>query len=66
MTPTSTPYSTNLTDAQWQRIDAWLPVPDPQKGGRPRKYSRREIFNAIFYPLRTGCQWRRLPQDFPP
>lgn len=63
---TRSSYSTNLTDAQWQRIDALLPVPDPQKGGRPRKYSRREIFNAIFYQLRTGCQWRLLPKDFPP
>jgi putative transposase len=26
----------------------------------------REVVNAIFYVLRGGCQWRMLPQEFPP
>ncbi len=60
-------YSTDLTDAQWLLIEAELP---PQKTsgrtGRPRKYGLRAIFNAIFYQLRTGCQWRLLPKDLPP
>src|SRR3712207_6695695 len=33
--------------------------------GRPRAHSLREILNAIFYLLKTGCQWRLLPHDFP-
>ncbi len=33
---------------------------------RPITYPRREIVNAIFYLLRTGCAWRLLPHDFPP
>ena len=41
-------------------------VPAPKPGGRPAKYSRREIVNAIFYVLRTGCSWRLRPHDFPP
>jgi putative transposase len=57
-------YPTDLTDAQWRRIAAWVPKPKP--GGRPAKYSRREIVNAIFYVTRTGCQWRALPHDLPP
>jgi putative transposase len=35
-------------------------------GGRPRKTSIRDVLDAIFYVLRTGCQWRYLPKDFPP
>jgi transposase len=40
---------------------------DPQgAGGRPRKTDMREVMNAVRYVLRTGCQWRQLPKDFPP
>lgn len=34
--------------------------------GHPPKHARREIVNALLYLLRTGCQWRMLPQDYPP
>jgi putative transposase len=57
-------YSTDLTDAEWRRLEPLVPAPKP--GGRPVKYPRREIVNAIFYLLRTGCSWRLLPHDFPP
>jgi len=59
-----TSYPTDLTEAQWQRIAHWVPPPKP--GGRPAKYSRREIVNAILYVTRNGCTWRGLPHDFPP
>ena len=39
--------------------------PRPLPGGRPARYTRREIVNAILYVLRTGCAWRLLPHDFP-
>ncbi|MDR1340541.1 MAG: transposase, partial [Prevotellaceae bacterium] len=32
---------------------------------RKRKHPLREILNAVFYLLKTGCQWRMLPHDFP-
>jgi putative transposase len=35
-------------------------------GGRKRQTDVREVFNAIRYVDRTGCQWRQLPKDFPP
>jgi transposase len=57
-------YSTDLTDKEWQRLEPLVPAPKP--GGRPITYPRREIINAIFYLLRTGCAWRLLPHDFPP
>jgi putative transposase len=57
-------YSTDLTDAQWRCLEPLVPAPKP--GGRPAKYPRREIVNAILYLLRSGCSWRLLPHDFPP
>ncbi len=43
-----------------------LHVPAPNKLGRPRTHDTREILNAIFYILKSGCPWRLLPKDFPP
>jgi putative transposase len=59
------PYKTDLEDKEWKLIERYFKV-NYTKGGRPRKYSIREILNAIFYVIRTGCQWRYLPHDFPP
>ncbi len=58
------PYSTDLTDAQWQLLEPLVPAPKP--GGRRPKYPRREIVNAILYLTRNGCAWRNLPHDLPP
>ena len=57
------PYPTDLSDAEWSYIEPHLPL--PKEHGRPRIYSLREILDAIFYVLRSGCQWRLLPHDFP-
>ena len=57
-------YPSDLTDAQWALIEPDLP-PEPG-GGRPRKTDLRDVLDAILYILRTGCQWRYLPIDFPP
>ncbi len=53
-------YPSDLTDAQWQIIKNLLP-----QNKRKRKYDLRIIWNAIFYLLKTGCQWRMLPKEFP-
>jgi transposase len=57
-------YASDLTDDEWQKVQHLVPAVKP--GGRPAKYERREILNAIFYLLRTGCSWRFLPHDLPP
>jgi len=57
-------YPTDLTDAQWEDIIDHIRA--PKLGGRPPLHSRREILNAIFYIVRSGCAWRLLPADFPP
>ena len=58
------PYPSDLSDEEGQLMQPHIPVAKP--GGRPREHSMREIVNAIFYVLKTGCQWRMLPHDFPP
>ena len=52
-------YPTNLSDSQWLLLEGIL------NDNRKRKHSLRDIFNAIFYLLKTGCQWRMLPRCFP-
>src|SRR5438105_11751331 len=59
-----TPYPTDLTDEQWKLVGPQLPSAKP--GGRPRKTDLREVLNALFCLVRTGCQWRMIPHEFPP
>ena len=61
---TRQPYQTDLTDAQWAQVSRFIPAPKP--GGRPVKYPRREIVNALLYIVRSGCPWRMMPHDLPP
>ena len=56
-------YASDVTDGQWQIIE---PLIIYRGYCRPRKYKLRQIINGIFYVLRSGCQWRMLPKDFPP
>ena len=56
-------YPSDVTDEQWRLIEPHIPV---YPGGRPRKTDLRDVTDAVFYVLRTGCQWRYLPKDFPP
>jgi putative transposase len=54
-----TNYPSNVSDSQWAIISKFLDTE------RSRKYQLREIVNAIMYLVKTGCQWRMLPGDFP-
>lgn len=53
-------YPTDLTETQWQFIEKTLDL-----GNRKRKHSLRLIWNAINYLVKSGCQWRMLPLNFP-
>jgi transposase len=53
-------YSTNLTDAQWNNIKDFL-----ESKSRIRKHSLRSVWDGLMYLLKTGCQWRMLPKEFP-
>jgi transposase len=57
-------YASDLTDEEFALIEPMLPA--VKRGGRRRTTVLREVLNAILYLLRTGCQWRMLPKEFPP
>lgn len=56
-------YSSDLSEAEFALIFPLLPTPN-RRGRRPT--CAREILNALFYLIRSGCPWRLLPKDFPP
>lgn len=57
-------YRTDLTDAEWDLLQPYLPPPAAR--GRPRQHGWREILNGVFYLVRSGCAWRLLPHNLPP
>ena len=57
-------YPSDLTDVEWAIVERM--IPPARHGGRRRSVNVREVLNAIFYVLWTGCQWKALPKDLPP
>jgi transposase len=58
------PYPSDVADAEWEFVAPYLCL--MREDAPQREYSSREIFNALRYIVRTGCQWRYLPNDYPP
>ncbi|MFI1377245.1 transposase [Streptomyces longwoodensis] len=52
----------SLTDAQWARIEPFLPDRTPRRGGRWRDH--RQVIDAIAFKYRTGTPWMDLPEHF--
>ena len=57
------PYSSSLTDKEWEIIKPLLPQ---KKKTRPPVWTKRQILDGIFYQLKNGCNWCDLPKDLPP
>lgn len=57
-------YASDVTDGEWEFIARFMPA--ARRLGRPRKTDLRDVLNAPLYIASTGCQWRMLPNDFPP
>ena len=55
-------YPTDLSDEEWAHLKTHLRA--SKLPGKLRTHSLRDIFDAIFYVLRSGCPWRMLPGDF--
>lgn len=55
-----TNYESDLTDKQWEEIEGFFP------SGNKSKYYKRSMVEAVLYIVKTGCQWRMLPHDYPP
>lgn len=53
-------YPSDLTETQWEEIKPLF------TGMREYKWPKRELLDAVLYLVKTGCQWRHLPHDFPP
>jgi len=56
-------YGTDLNDRQWALIEH---IFKSNKGANLAKHDKRDLVNAVLYLVKTGCQWRLLPNDFPP
>ncbi len=52
-------YISDLTDTQLETIKEYF------SAGNKSKYEKRELVNAVLYLVKTGCQWKALPTDFP-
>lgn len=52
-----------LTTSEWNRIKDYLPPERSGQKGRPRK-DNRMMLNGMLWILRTGCQWRELPECY--
>ena len=56
-------YASDLDDQEFALL---APLVAQKEGsGKKRTVDIREILNGIFYRVRTGCQWRMFPKDFP-
>ncbi|WP_414565649.1 MULTISPECIES: transposase [unclassified Anabaena] len=61
------PYSSSLTDEEWEILEPLLPTILPaKKQTRPSNWTKRELLDGIFYQLKNGCNWEDLPKDLPP
>lgn len=56
-------YPSDLSDEEWDLIKFHF---DTKNYGKSRKYTKRALTNAVFYLIKTGCQWRFLPKEYPP
>jgi transposase len=64
MNTTRKSYPSDVTDAEWEFLLPYLTL--MREDAPQREYSLRELFDALRYVIKTGCQWRFLPHDFPP
>ena len=56
-------YPSNLSDQEWSEIEHFFRRSDPR--GANSIHSKHTIVNAVLYVVKSGCQWRMLPHDFP-
>lgn len=57
------PYSSSLSDREWELIEPLLPK---KKKTKPPTWTKRQILDGVFYQLKNGCNWGDLPKDLPP
>ena len=55
-------YPSDLTETEWELIRKHF---DTGNYGKSRKHCQKKLVNAVFYLIKTGCQWRFLPKEYP-
>jgi transposase len=63
MNTTRKSYPSDVSDAEWEFLLPYLTL--MREDAPQRAHDMREVFNAVRYVVKTGCQWRMLPHDFP-
>ena len=58
-------YDTDLSDKEWDLVRIYFEKRTTNSGSK-NKYIIREVVNAIFYVLKTGCRWQDIPKEKPP
>src|ERR1700750_344994 len=58
------PYPSDVSDEEWDFVAPYLTL--MTEDAPQREHDLREVFNAMRWVVRTGSQWRYLPNDFPP
>jgi putative transposase len=56
-------YPSDLKDSEWEKIRHHF---DVGNYGKSRKHNLKTLVNAVFYLIKTGCQWRFMPKEYPP
>ena len=56
-------YPSDISREQFEQVKDLLET--ARKKTRPRRVDLYDVFCAILYLLKSGCQWRMLPSDFP-
>ena len=64
MRTTRKSYPSDASDAEWEFLIPYLTL--MREDAPQRDYSLRDVFDAVRYVVKTGCQWDFLPHDFPP
>jgi transposase len=63
MSAVSLRYSSDITREQFERVRPLLE--SARKRTKPRTVDLYDVFNGVLYILKTGCQWRMLPKEYP-
>lgn len=63
MSTTRKSYPSDVSDAEWEFLIPYLTL--MREDAPQREYSLRDVFDAMRYVVKTGCQWDFLPHDFP-
>ena len=64
MNTTRKSYPSDVSDAEWEFLVPYLTL--MREDAPQRANALRDVFNAVRYVVKTGCQWDFLPHDFPP